>query len=235
MFNLPVIQSLAADTLEISVSLSPNSLTLILAMVDTLTEFWRWNGASGKADASEIDEIDAMIGALISEITTPLEVATMNELPVGSIFASANTQSSPTLNSWSLYCNGASYTRTDYPELWAALGTPFRIDDDNFHVPDLRQRFIYGSGSLPTPIGGTGGAETHTLTTTEIPAHDHAQRYNTNNTGGVVSVNNGSIDSSSSSPTNMLATAQTGGGGAHNNMPPYMILKWYIVAKPSAS
>jgi len=233
MFNLPVIDALAADTVEISVTLSPNSVTLILAMVDTLTEFWRWRGSAGAATDAELDRIDAMIGTLVSEIQIPLECPTMHELPVGSIFALANTTSNPTINDWTLYCNGATYTKAAYPELWDVLGTPFRIDANSFHVPDLRSRFIYGAGSMPTPIGMTGGAETHTLSVGEIPAHTHTQKLHSSGAGALLGEVD-SVDASSSNPIDAAQTGSTGGGGSHNNMPPYMTLKWYIVAKPSA-
>jgi hypothetical protein len=66
----------------------------------------------------------------------------------------------------------------------------------------------------------TGGEKTHTLTTTEMPAHTHTQqkKHSTalgsydpsapwiNNTGTVYNWESGSA----------------GGGGAHNNMPPYL-------------
>lgn len=44
-----------------------------------------------------------------------------------------------------LECNGASLSRTEYPELFAAIGTKFgSVDSDHFNVPDLRGEFIRG-------------------------------------------------------------------------------------------
>jgi microcystin-dependent protein len=48
-------------------------------------------------------------------------------------------------------------------------------------TPDLRGRFILGSGDGPgltsRPIHRTGGAEAHTLTAAEIPSHSHSATF----------------------------------------------------------
>lgn len=86
-------------------------------------------------------------------------------------------------------------------------------------VPDYRGRVILGAGtgggSLTARAKGTqGGAETHTLQTTEIPAHTHLQTGYGNTGGGVVAAG----ADYAAAPSN---TASTGGGGGHNNMQPW--------------
>jgi hypothetical protein len=63
----------------------------------------------------------------------------------------------------------------------------------------------------------TGGAKTHTLTTSEIPSHTHNSNFIASGTGvsGVNTAGN------YNATTN--ATSATGGGSAHNNMPPYIV------------
>ena len=75
----------------------------------------------------------------------------------------------------------------------------------------------------------TGGAKTHILDITEMPAHDHRfRRYNAN------SGNAGSIDTASGSTTKYLQYEQTdskGSGAAHNNLQPYIVVyRWVRTA-----
>lgn len=68
----------------------------------------------------------------------------------------------------------------------------------------------------------TGGAKTHTLQTSEIPAHSHVQNLPTSQTGGQSS---GTRDTSTNgSGADALSTANAGGGGAHNNLQPYIVV-----------
>lgn len=127
-----------------------------------------------------------------------------------------------------LLCDGATYDREDYPELYAALdaeSSPLIIDADTFAVPDLRGRFRLGSdaGDL-----ATGGAATVTLTEAQIPAHTH--NYDQ------IAVN---VIDPGITPTvvgiddiNSVPTSSTGGGEAHENMPPYMGFRSYLRATP---
>jgi len=83
----------------------------------------------------------------------------------------------------------------------------------------------------------TGGAKTHTLQTSEIPAHTHVQdqhrhqiqRERSATTGAATTQIARTADTSSTIDTNVFseyttATNQnTGGGGAHNNLQPYIV------------
>jgi microcystin-dependent protein len=83
-------------------------------------------------------------------------------------------------------CNGAAISRAANAALFAAIGTTYGAGDGSttFNVPDLRGRTIAGldnmgggapAGRLPGAdyFGWTGGASTHTLSVTEIAAHQH--------------------------------------------------------------
>lgn len=115
----------------------------------------------------------------------------------------------------------------------------------------VKDKFILAAGDTYTQ-GATGGAATVTLTTDQIPAHNHT-RGTMNITGtlddirvriGAQSENNGTGAFSSKSSTNSAdsnagqqvsqkftfnasdswtgSTSLTGGGAAHNNLPPYV-------------
>lgn len=51
-----------------------------------------------------------------------------------------------------LVCDGASYAETDYPDLFAAIGTANGGGAGSFNVPDLRDRFIRGVDAEGSPI-----------------------------------------------------------------------------------
>ncbi|HYC75906.1 phage tail protein [Brevundimonas sp.] len=70
--------------------------------------------------------------------------------------------------------NGQLMSITRNTPLFALLGTTYGGDGRvTFALPDLRDRApVHQSDSLP--IGGTTGQSSMTLTTAQLPAHDHA-------------------------------------------------------------
>ena len=70
-----------------------------------------------------------------------------------------------------LICNGQAISRTTYAALFAVIGTTYGAGDGSttFNVPNLVNKTVRGSNSL----GKTGGADTVTLSTANIPAHTH--------------------------------------------------------------
>ena len=82
-----------------------------------------------------------------------------------------------------LICDGAIINRADYPSLFQIIGTTFNTSGEastQFRLPDLRGKARMGSGQdsgrgLTTrTLGQYLGAETHTLTTAELPSHTHS-------------------------------------------------------------
>jgi len=155
-----------------------------------------------------------------------LNVTTQNIIPSGTIQMFGGT-SAPT--GW-LLCNGSAVSRVgNNAALFAAIGTAFGVGDGSttFNLPDLRGRVGVGKNSATFgTLGATGGEETHTLTTPEIPSHSHLlPNFWTNTTGG------GGIASvayTSGSLSGELSTANTGGDGAHNNIQPYQVVNYII-------
>ncbi len=88
----------------------------------------------------------------------------------------------------------------------------------------IKDRFLLAAGSSYT-AGKTGGAATHTLTTSEMPSHNHAVYYPNAGAGDHSAPGNypdGDTDSTYYAVGSYTSSA--GGGGAHNNMPPYLVV-----------
>lgn len=160
-------------------------------------------------------------------------------MPVGAIIAYAGNPLVPP-DGW-LWCAGQSFLKADYPELYqltAGLYGPFSPTEG--YTPNLQRRFILGYQLGTYDPGYTGGAETHTLTVDEMPAHDHTVDPHTHSipgsipatfqvgAGAALAPNPLGDVTGSASPD----TDEAGGGDPHNNMPPYMVLGWLIRAKP---
>jgi len=130
-----------------------------------------------------------------------------------------------------LYCDGTSYLRADYPDLFAVIGTTFgSVDSTHFNVPDLRGRVPVGdgtgSGLTPRTIGDTGGEEAHSLTSAENGPHAHAY----SGPGVPVAATPGvlPVDGVPSIPS---FTGTDGAGTSHNNMQPFLVMSYAIIAQ----
>lgn len=186
-------------------------------------------------------------------------------MPVGAVLPWPGS----TAPSGFLLAYGQAVSRTTYAELFTAYGTTYGAGDGSttFNLPDYRGRAPFGddnmggsaasritsagSGIDGATLGAVGGAQTHTLTIAQIPAHPHTGT--TNNTTATVSVPARSgVEDVPSSPdqvsvnigeanvsksvdphSHSFTTDNAGGGGAHNNMPPAIIQNWIILALPA--
>lgn len=121
-----------------------------------------------------------------------------------------------------LPCIGQTLSDAAYPQLAAAIDPAFDNGDGTFTLPDFRGRTMIGAGTgtglTARNLGDSGGEETHTLTTAEIPSHAHTDD-STKITG--VFVAPGEVPAVVS--TLPGSTGNTGGGGAHNNMQPWAV------------
>jgi microcystin-dependent protein len=91
-----------------------------------------------------------------------------DSIPIGTIMPFySTTVSDPSY----LICNGGTYNRVDYIELANVLGVS--PSATTFQVPDLREKFLLGSGATYA-LKTSGGSATRTLVEANMPAHSHS-------------------------------------------------------------
>jgi len=144
-----------------------------------------------------------------------------NPFPIGMMFPFA----SETIPAGYLLCDGTTYETEDYPELFAVIGYSFGGSGDFFIVPDMVNRAVVGAGDSFS-FASTGGAETHTLSESEIPAHSHSIPF----TADVPTQEGIGINRNVTVPLLTENTGLSGGGGSHNNMQPYIAASFIIYA-----
>lgn len=144
---------------------------------------------------------------------------------IGEIIAYA-TSSPP---AGTLDCDGSTYLRVDYPDLYSVLASAFIQDADHFSVPDLRGRSIVGIGTgtglTARAMNDDGGEENHALSEAELASHYHTlSPYSLTAfsvTPGPAPVGVWSVGA--------LATTSVGSGSEHNTMHPFLALGYAIV------
>lgn len=153
-----------------------------------------------------------------------------------------------------LPCNGSEYAVQQYAALYSIIGTHFGgTANTSFKVPNLSGKILTGAqaGAPNHSIWASGGAETVTLNTAQLPAHAHAVNTVTRNKatqsasgvaqpGNTVYLTNAfsiisnkgivAYSATANSPVTMnnAAILPAGGGLAHPNMAPFLAMNFCI-------
>lgn len=175
-----------------------------------------------------------------------------------------------TPNSAFVFPSGQAISRTTYATLFASMGTTHGSGDGSttFNLPDKRGRVSAGkddmngtnasrlpnsvTGSVSgTTLGGTGGLETHTLTTAQLASHNHTAtdaghtHLTVGNAGvsgalGTASVRSDIAQATVLSSASDLSSSITGSGAAsisvgnsglnaaHNNVQPTIVCNYIL-------
>lgn len=214
--NWPDFLVVAANERPVTSGLSADVRSLLLSLLRDAVVVFDWPDMSD----AERDAADALIALAQRQIMTNVLVGTIQY---------AVLQTTP--DGW-IKCDGQTLSMADWPELMAVYPNILKNypSPGLFLVPDHRGRVVVGDGvdtqGFNWQFLSTGGARTHTLTINEIPAHTHGESI------AVPAVINGGLEAPASAATPSTGTTgSAGGGAAHNNMPPYGVLRAYLVGR----
>ena len=143
------------------------------------------------------------------------------------------------------FCDGQILPISQNTALFSLLGTTYGGNGQTtFALPNLQGKSAMHPGQGPGlslhDLGETGGSETVTLLTSEIPAHSHTLRAN--NSDGTLPVPTNNVSSGPGADRDLFwykngtpnpqmnATALnvTGGNLPHNNLMPYLTMNFCI-------
>lgn len=145
------------------------------------------------------------------------------------------------------FCNGQLLPISQHSALFSILGTTYGGDGQTtFALPDLRGRAPMhwgdGPGLTLRRLGESGGSEKVTLTTSEMPAHNH--QLSASSAHGDTPAPEGALNATAvdiaQQPLNVYhggtpnatmapqAIRSAGGGQPHNNMQPFLCVSFII-------
>lgn len=172
---------------------------------------------------SMMDKLTERMNDMEKMLQDKLDDSIVATIPAGMIQAWPN--SLDTIPEGWLVCQGQAVSRTEYPKLFAAIGTMYGPGDDlnTFNLPDLMNRIPVGYGGSTVDFGKSGGEVTHLLSVNEMPSHTHNLRLGG---GSVIGPATSGITDSYYHYNNMIDP--TGGSLPHNNMQPYISMHYII-------
>lgn len=152
------------------------------------------------------------------------------------------TAASTAPSGW-LLCFGQSLLRTDYPDLFTAIGTTWgSVDGTHFSIPDMRGAIPVGldnmggsNANVLTPtynpnrntLGAAIGEESHHLIIAELPAHSHPIHNSHGGGGGGGDLTNlQRTDNANEGGVN--TNPDVGSDTPHQNVQPGRMVNWLI-------
>lgn len=104
-------------------------------------------------------------------------------------------------------CYGQLLSISQYTSVFSLLGTYFGGDGrTTFGIPELRGRSAIGQGdgpvTYPYTMGSIGGSESQTLTTNNLPSHNHSATFAGGSASATTTVNASKNPATVSSPSN---------------------------------
>jgi len=135
------------------------------------------------------------------------------------------------------FCNGAIIPIDQNDALFNLIGTTYGGDGQTtFALPNLQSRVPIHVGP-GFALGQSGGTETVTLTTSQIPAHSHVPQAFTDPgnlsspSGGVWASSSPSTLYDNTAPNIAMASSAIGSSGGsqpHDNMIPFLVINFIL-------
>ncbi|UGY26983.1 phage tail protein [Bradyrhizobium septentrionale] len=139
-------------------------------------------------------------------------------------------------NGW-MFCQGQLLAISENDALFNLIGTTYGGDGQStFALPNLQGRLPLHQGNSFV-MGQSAGVEQVTLTTQQLPIHNHPMSASLNNatgstvTGNVVGVVGATQiyrEAPAASPMASQACSSVGGNQPHDNMQPYLCVSFII-------
>jgi microcystin-dependent protein len=138
-----------------------------------------------------------------------------------------------------MFCNGQLLSISQNPTLFQLIGTTYGGDGTStFGLPNLQSRLPVAVGP-GFALGQAGGAESATLTTSQIPAHSHQYLASTGNgtlrspaTNVEAAISGGSSAAYIAGTPNVAmapdSIGSAGGSQPHDNMQPFLVISFII-------
>jgi microcystin-dependent protein len=144
-------------------------------------------------------------------------------------------------NGW-MFCEGQTLPISENDALFTLIGTTYGGDgQETFNLPNLASRIPIHMGTGPDgttyQIGEMAGTESETLSTQQIPIHNHALLVSTaggnvNTPGGNVPAESAAIkvyiDDTPTAAMNAAAVTPVGGSQPHENCQPFLCINFII-------
>lgn len=142
-----------------------------------------------------------------------------------------------------MFCAGQLLSISEYDTLFTLIGTTYGGDgQETFALPNLASRIPIHAGQGPAisqnyVLGETGGVESVTLSTNQLPQHSHVMLGSTNiatNPGpanGILATSSLLTPYVGIAPDATMAPgaiAPAGGSQPHDNMVPYLAISFII-------
>jgi len=139
-------------------------------------------------------------------------------------------------NGW-MFCEGQTLPISENETLFQLIGTTYGGDgEETFNLPNLASRIPIHAGNGRI-LAETGGAESVTLTTQQIPIHSHPMVASTDQGSGIspadavlAAQSNVSVyrPGAANQPLDASAIQPVGGSQPHENMHPFLCINFII-------
>lgn len=205
-----------------------------VTLTATSTELNILDGAT--LSTAELNYVDGVTSPIQTQLNTVIPTGVVNMWVTGT---------APT--GW-LLCQGQAVSRTTYATLFGVISTTYGVGDNSttFNLPDLRGRVPMGAGTgrnvadsanlTARTLGAKiSDAETHALTQSEMPRHNHG--INPAAIVGTGTSGTGAYSPTGNDNQQSVTTFFTGGDGTdeasenalpHNNMQPSIVVNFII-------